>query len=178
MTEDCEDRRGDTDFCHIVPSMLLHKPPVARCKPPPWLLHWSKLGLQRGKARKSSLREVKALQSSPLLTGPSLNHQANPGRCPTEAFPSVQYEVSGSKLILARSLAGQVMGPGRFLLNKGIMTLEVAPRWGFIKPFGNKVERMPEMDHLREMTWSSIKSTSCFRFQGICLLSQTLPAEC
>lgn len=54
--------------------------------------------------------------------------------------------------MLERSVAEQDMGWGRFLLNKSMMTLEVALGWGFIKSFGNKVRRMPEMDQLGEMT--------------------------
>lgn len=88
----------------------------------------------------------------PAPNPPLLNHQANPGRCPSQAFQSVQYEVSGSGLMLERSVAEQVMGWGRFLLNKSMMTLEVALGWGFIKSFGNKVRRMPETDQLGEMT--------------------------
>lgn len=75
-------------------------------------------------------------------------------------------------------MAGQVMGWGRSLLNKSVVTLEVAPGWGFIKSFGNRVKRMPETDHPGKVMWLSIRSRNCFRFQGCWLLSQALPAEC
>lgn len=69
-------------------------------------------------------------------------------------------------------------GVGQIPVNQEHDDIRGGTGWGFIRSFGNKVKWMPEADHLGEMTWSSIRSTNCFRFQGSWLLSQTLPAEC
>lgn len=159
----------------LVPSVLFPSPPGARYKSP-----WIDTALVKagGSETESWRKQPQSRVSIPEFPTPNpllkLHPQENARQTLAEVSqkPSQQYSVKSLLQVNTR----EEFGWARFLLDKRMAAPEVA--WeGFTKSFGNRIKRIPEMSHLGELTWSSIRSINCFRFQGGWLLSQTPALE-